>query len=229
MPRFRIATWIVIAQISLLACKPGDSPNKPATESPPTPPPVAAPVVSTPGPIQIPPALQGAVPTEGFAPIVERLSAAVVNISSVKIVRVRARRPMMGNPFFYDLFGDGAPAPRARREQSLGSGVIVSEDGYILTNNHVVADADQVRVSLADKREYRAKIIGTDPKTDIAVIKIDGAKFAYAPFGDSTNVKVGDLSLAIGNPFGLGQTVTMGIISAVGRGNVGIVDYEDFI
>ena len=116
-----------------------------------------------------------------------------------------------------------------RLEESLGSGVVVSPDGYILTNNHVIDGATDVRVTLADKRQLKAKIVGTDAKTDIAVLKVDGSDFPAITVGDSTKVQVGDYALAIGDPFGVGQTVTMGIISAMNRGNLGIEDYEDFI
>ena len=116
-----------------------------------------------------------------------------------------------------------------RREQSLGSGVIVSPEGYVLTNNHVVDGATDIKVTLSDKRELKAKIVGTDPKTDIAVLKLDGSGFPAITLGDSSKVQVGDYALAIGDPFGVGQTVTMGIVSAKGRGNLGIEDYEDFI
>jgi len=120
-------------------------------------------------------------------------------------------------------------APRQQREQGEGSGVIVSPEGYILTNNHVVDGATDVRVTLSDKREFKARIVGTDPKTDLAVLKIDASNLPSAVIGDSDKVQVGDYALAIGNPFGLGSTVTMGIISATGRGNLGIEEYEDFI
>jgi serine protease Do len=110
-----------------------------------------------------------------------------------------------------------------------GSGVVVTEDGFIITNNHVVSEATQVTVSLADKREFEAKVIGTDPKTDVAILKIDGKDLPLIPLGNSDAARVGDIVLAIGNPFGIGQTVTMGIISATGRSHVGIADYEDFI
>jgi serine protease Do len=188
----------------------------------------------TPGPIDVPPQVTGSLSFhEGFAPIVQRLSAAVVNVSSTRMVRApsRGRDPFFSNPLFRDFFGEDGPSPgpRERREQSLGSGVIVSGDGHVLTNNHVIAGASKVRVALPDGRDFEARIVGADPKTDIAVLKIDGANLAFVPFGDSSKVRVGEFALAIGNPFGLGQTVTQGIISAVGRGNVGIVDYEDFI
>jgi serine protease Do len=114
-------------------------------------------------------------------------------------------------------------------EKSLGSGVIVAEDGYIITNNHVISQATQVTVSLADKREFKAKVIGQDQKTDVAILKIDGKNFSTVPLGNSDKAQVGDIVLAIGNPFGIGETVTMGIISAKGRSQMGIVDYEDFI
>ncbi|MDH5641572.1 MAG: Do family serine endopeptidase, partial [Nitrospira sp.] len=113
--------------------------------------------------------------------------------------------------------------------RGLGSGVIVRSDGYIITNNHVVEGADELMVSLPDKRTFKAKVIGADPKTDVAVIKIEAANLPVLPWGDASQLQVGEMVLAVGNPFGLSQTVTMGIISAVGRANMGIVDYEDFI
>jgi serine protease Do len=171
----------------------------------------------------------------GFAPIVKQVLPDVVNISSSKVVRTPNQMtegaPM--DPFFQQFFGHGfgnGPAvPRERREQSLGSGVIVSPEGYVLTNNHVVEGATDIKVTLSDKRELKAQIVGTDPKTDVAVLKLDGSGFPTITLGDSAKVQVGDYALAIGDPFGVGQTVTMGIVSAKGRGNLGIEDYEDFI
>jgi serine protease Do len=119
--------------------------------------------------------------------------------------------------------------PKEHKEQSLGSGVIVSEDGYIITNNHVIEMAQEIKVLLGDKRDFKAKLVGADPKTDIAVIKIDARGLPALSWGDANKLKVGEIVFAIGNPFGLNQTVTMGVISAVGRANVGIADYEDFI
>jgi serine protease Do len=172
----------------------------------------------------------------GLTPVVERVVPAVVNISSEKIVRFAdsgPSSPFFFDPFFREYFGEGSPRgynqPREQREQSLGSGVIINADGYILTNNHVVESASSVRVSLADKRELKARVIGTDPRTDIAVIKVDEKNLPVLPIADSSKVKTGQFVLAVGNPFGLGQTVTMGIVSALGRGNLSIVDYEDFI
>ncbi len=168
----------------------------------------------------------------GFAPVVRSAMPAVVNISSSKIVRNPQGGqipPFFDDPFFRRFFGEGSNIPRERREQSLGSGVIVSPYGYILTNSHVVQGASDVKVSLSDNRELKARIIGTDPKTDIAVVQVDTRSLPTITLGDSAQVQVGDFALAIGNPFGIGQAVTMGIVSAVGRGNLGIEDYEDFI
>src|SRR5438552_5913942 len=174
--------------------------------------------------------------TAGFTPVVERVLPAVVNIASTKIVRFTdsgPTSPFFFDPFFREFFGDEPSPrynrPREQREQSLGSGVFINPEGYLLTNNHVVEGSSEIRISLADKREMKAKVVGTDPRTDIAVLKVEEKKLPVLAIGDSTRVKAGQFVLAFGNPFGLGQTVTMGIVSATGRGNLSIVDYEDFI
>jgi serine protease Do len=169
---------------------------------------------------------------DGFAPAVKHVVPAVVNISSARVVRTsEGANPFAMDPFFRQFFGDRffRNVPRERREKSLGSGVIVSPDGYVLTNNHVVDDSSQITVTLADKREFKARVIGKDARSDVAVLKLDATNLPYVAFGDSSKVQVGDLALAVGDPFGIGQTVTMGIISATGRGGLGIEDYEDFI
>ena len=137
---------------------------------------------------------------------------------------------------FQQFFGDNGGGrrfqpqqPRQQKEEGLGSGVIVSPEGYILTNNHVVDGATDVRVTLADRREFKARVVGTDPKTDVAVLKIDATNLTPIVIGDSAKMQVGDYVLAVGDPFGVGKTVTMGIVSATGRGGLGIEDYEDFI
>lgn len=179
-------------------------------------------------------------PKNVFVPIVKSASPAVVNISTSRTVDQKSfRSPLMDDPFFRRFFGDQFPnggghngqgnKPRQKKESSLGSGVIVSSSGYIITNNHVVAKADEIKVVMNDKREFIGKVIGTDPKTDLAVIKIDAKDLPSVPWGNSDGLEVGEYVLAIGNPFGLNQTITMGIVSAVGRANVGIADYEDFI
>jgi serine protease Do len=167
-----------------------------------------------------------------YAPVLKNVLPSVVNISTSKVVKVDHEMGDRMEPFFRQFFDSGVgplEGPKNHREKSLGSGVIVSPEGYILTNNHVVDGATEVKVTLSDKREFDAKIVGTDPKTDIAVLKIDATNLKPVILGDSSKVQVGDTALAIGNPFGVGQTVTRGIISAVGRGNLGIEDYEDFI
>lgn len=172
----------------------------------------------------------------GFVPVAKKVIPAVVNIASSKIIRSPnqgLQSPLFNDPFFRQFFGNDFSQsynqPREQRQQSLGSGVIVSADGYVLTNNHVVSGASDIEVSLSDKRQFKGKIIGTDAKTDIAVVKIDDQNLPVMTLGDSSKVQVGDFSLAVGNPFGVGETVTMGIISATGRGGLGIEDYEDFI
>jgi serine protease Do len=172
-----------------------------------------------------------------FVRMAEAATPAVVNISTSRVIKGRQggsqQNPLFEDPFFRRFFGDDFfrqfETPQSRREQSLGSGVIVDPNGYIVTNNHVIAQADEIKVLLSDKREFAGKVVGTDPKTDVAVIKIDATNLPTIPWGDSGQLRVGEYVLAIGNPFGLNQTVTMGIISAVGRANVGIADYEDFI
>src|SRR5438309_6917108 len=176
--------------------------------------------------VAAPPVREAASMPATFAPVVKAVLPAVVNISSTKVIRTSGFP--QDNPFG-DLFPGFRMPDRPMRQQGEGSGVIVSADGYIVTNNHVVDGATELTVSMADKREMKARVIGTDAKTDIALIKVDAKDLPHVVLGDSTKVEVGDIALAMGNPFGLGQTVTMGIISATGRGGLGIEDYEDFI
>ncbi len=172
----------------------------------------------------------------GFAPVIEPALPAVVNISSTKIVKqvdnptnLFSTDPLFQR-FFGDQFGEQMPTPRAEREHSLGSGVIVNPDGYILTNNHVVASASDVEVFTRDNKKFKAKVVGTDPRTDIAVLKIEASHLPALTIGDSSKLRVGDLVFAIGDPFGVGETATMGIVSATGRGLGGALEhYEDFI
>ncbi|MBI5634430.1 MAG: DegQ family serine endoprotease [Nitrospirae bacterium] len=167
--------------------------------------------------------------SKAFSEIAGSISPSVVNISTTKVMR-RESGSSLEDPFF-DLLNPfrNFKMPKKWKEQSLGSGVIVSTDGYIITNNHVVEQADEIRVTLFDKRSFKAKFIGADTKTDIAIVKIEADNLKAAQWGDSDKLQVGEFVLAIGNPYGLSHTVTMGIISAVGRANVGIADYEDFI
>ena len=193
----------------------------------------AASVETVPAPDAPPPALRAsAPPAPDFSAVAERTVNAVTNIASVQPPR-RAFNPFAGDPFFEQFFGDldmfgGRGSPR----YSLGSGVVVSRDGYILTNVHVLGElgrGTEVRVTLADKREMRAEVVGIDPTTDIAVLKIDAEDLPVIPWGDSSRLKIAEWVLAIGNPFQLNQTVTLGIVSALGRSNLGIAGYEDFI
>jgi serine protease Do len=172
---------------------------------------------------------------QGFSPVVKSAAPAVVNISSSRVVHAPEDAPLgptdesILRRFFGDDFMRQFRVPRERRERSLGSGVIVNSGGYVVTNSHVVSGATEVKVGLSDNRELPGQIIGTDPGTDIAVVKINADHLSVLPFADSSKVEVGDIALALGNPFGLGRTVTMGIVSATGRGGLGIEDYEDFI
>jgi serine protease Do len=168
-----------------------------------------------------------------FASVIKKVEPSVVNIYSTMLIKERPS-PLLNDPFLRRFFGEqfgDQRQPRERKAESLGSGVIVSPDGYILTANHVVEGAEAVKVALASgEREYDAKIIGTDPPTDVAVLKIDTPKKLPAiAIADSDKLEVGDIVLALGNPFAVGRTVTMGIVSAVGRGGLGMVGYENFI
>lgn len=167
-----------------------------------------------------------------FNQSIEGASKVVVNISTQKKIKNQmSGHPMFNDPFFQQFFGDMYnQVPRERIERSLGSGVIISQDGYIITNNHVIDGADKVLVSLpGSTKEYKAKVIGTDSRTDLAVIKIEQNNLPFIKFADSSLVKVGDLVFAIGNPFGVGETITQGIVSALNKNGIGINDYENFI
>ena len=171
-----------------------------------------------------------------FAPVVKKVLPSVVTITSARMVKTGFQEGDDGiPPMFRQFFGDPdnggghSRMPRQQKEQGLGSGVIVSPNGYILTNNHVVDHATTVTVIMPDKHEYNARVVGADPKTDLAVLKVDAGSLEPITIGDSDKVQVGDYVLAVGNPFGVGKTVTMGIVSATGRANLGIEDYEDFI
>ncbi len=168
--------------------------------------------------------------------IAKTVKPAVVNISVHGTDRQNLQEfpsPFFDDPFFRRFFGERfQQKPRKmpkRQRQGMGSGVIVSSDGYIVTNHHVVETGDDIQVALSDKRTFEAKLIGSDPKTDLAILKIEASDLPSLSWGDSSILEVGEMVVAVGNPFGLSQTVTMGIISAVGRANMGIVDYEDFI
>jgi len=166
-----------------------------------------------------------------YAAAVDRAAPAVVNINTAKIVQVRSH-PFFDDPIFREFFGRNNPdiiGPRQKVETSLGSGVILSPDGYIVTNNHVIRDADQIQVALKDGRTAQARVIGVDPETDIAVLQIKLQNLPVIALGDSETLRVGDVVLAIGNPFGVGQTVTMGIVGGTGRSKLGINTFENFI
>lgn len=162
-----------------------------------------------------------------LAPMLERSMPAVVNISTTVAVR---ENPLLNDPFFRYFFQLPNQPRRQRQKNSLGSGVIIdAQNGYVVTNNHVIDKADKIRVTLSDGRQFDAKLLGTDPEADVAVVQIPADNLTALSIADSKRVKVGDFAIAIGNPFGLGQTVTSGIISALGRSGLGIEGYEDFI
>jgi S1-C subfamily serine protease len=168
-----------------------------------------------------------------FAPIVKRAAPAVVNVYAQRIVRQPGFRPFGDDPLFRHFFGDDGffGGPRERVQNSLGSGVIVDDSGFVVTNHHVIKGGTDIRVVLSDKREFEATVLLNDERTDIAVLKIEPGSepLPILPLGDSDALEVGDLVLAIGNPFGVGQTVTSGIVSALARTEVGITDYQFFV
>ena len=163
-----------------------------------------------------------------YADAVQRAAPSVVNVFAVKLTR-QAPHPLLDDPLFQRFFGDQGERPRLKRENSLGSGVIVDRHGHILTNNHVIAGASEIRAVLSDGRDLPARIVGTDPETDLAILQVAGEDLPVAALGDSDRLRVGDVVMAIGNPFGVGRTVTLGIVSATGRDELGITDFENFI
>lgn len=175
------------------------------------------------------PAIVDGAPLPSLAPMVETVLPAVVNISTRGRVSMR-ENPLMQDPFFRRFFGSPETQPRERQTSSLGSGVIIdAAAGHVVTNQHVIGNADEITVRLHDGRSVQAEVIGSDPNADIAVIKIPAQGLTAIDLGNSDRLRVGDFVVAIGNPFGLGQTVTSGIVSALGRSGLGIEDYEDFI
>ncbi len=166
---------------------------------------------------------------EAFERIADNVRPAVVSIQSLHVVKVQ-QSPFMMDPFFRQFFGNMFPnVPQQQKEHALGSGVIVSSDGYIVTNNHVIKQGKDIKVTLPDHRVFSAKVVGADPQTDVAVVKIDATGLPTVPFADSSTLHVGDIVMAFGNPFGLSFTVTRGSVSALGRAGLGIEQYEDFI
>jgi serine protease DegQ len=214
------ASCAALVLLFMVACAP---PGLSPTSTPPTPDSSAAAPVPDPGPMLDPG--RGVLT---LAPVIERVTGAVVNIATSSRVAVPTN-PLLEDPFFRRFFGV-PDVPRERRVLSAGSGVIVdAAAGYVLTNSHLIGNADQILVTLKDGRELPARLVGSDPATDVALLKIDGANLSALSFGDSEQLQVGDLVIAIGNPFGIGQTVTSGIVSALGRRGLGIEGYEDFI
>jgi serine protease DegS len=214
------AFLVVFFRPELIARSPLANPPAAATETSKPPVASATPAVAPAQPIT-PPSNS---PVRTYAPAVERASPAVVNIYTARVVTERVRP----NPI-EEMFGDAAPRFRQRVERSLGSGVIFDARGHIVTNHHVIASADAIRVQLADGRVADATIVGRDPDTDLAVLKITLGTLPVMPLGRSDRLRVGDVVLAIGNPVGLSQTVTQGIVSATGRGQLGVATFENFI
>ena len=227
---------LAVGMIALLACSAPGGATVPVPDGTPDGAPATAPPRT---PVVTPPALSGPATLDRIPDVAERTVRSVVNIATEKTVAVD---PQAMNPFggLFGPFGrPGAPGmqgpqgmqPQERVQQGRGSGVIVGDNGLILTNNHVVGGADEIQVTLSDGRTFEADVVGTDEMSDLAVVRLQSPPkdLVALPYGDSTALRLGQPVLAIGNPFGIGQTVTMGIVSATGRTNLGIVDYEDFI
>jgi len=172
-------------------------------------------------------------PEQPFIAVSKAVIPAVVNIAATRVTKPREGLPgfPFDDPLFKRFFGEGLEAPRRRerKSESLGSGVIIQPDGLIVTNYHVVENADEIVILLSDKREFEGEVVGTDPKSDLAIVRIKADHLPSLKWGDSSKLQVGEYILAVGSPFGFTQTVTMGIVSAIGRGNIGLADYEDFI
>jgi serine protease Do len=212
----------------------GSDPSRSPTRAAPAPEPGTATGTASSAAASAPGGQSSASPVAAAGPDFTRVAGqavkGVANISSLQIVRTR-NAPLVDDPFFRYFFGDDQMfGGRDRRSLSLGSGVIISNDGYVVTNNHVVGEnVRQITIALPDKREIKGEVIGTDPDTDIALLKIPMTGLPVIPWGDSAQLKVGEWVLAIGSPFQLSQTVTAGIVSATGRANMGFANYEDFI
>ena len=214
---FQVVTVALAAFIVVVVVKPGLLQQRPAVVE-----------IQHSGPATTPTASQPGSGPVSYAAAVGRAGPAVVNIHTAKVVR-RNPDPLLDDPLLRRFFGSGGNSTRPRRETSLGSGVIFSAQGYVLTNNHVIQGADEIQVALANGNTRPATLVGADPETDLAVLKIDAAELPSISIADSDKLKVGDVVLAIGNPFGLGQTVTQGIVSATGRNQLGINTFENFI
>ena len=229
--------WLVFAQavtilLALLftfaTLRPEWLPQRLVRERAPLSAPTSAPAPAVePGTSGAPPPAGRVTPILSYSEAARRATAAVVNIYTMKAARVPQDHPLLGDPLFRRYFGD--QFGERQQTNSLGSGVIVSADGYVLTNHHVVEGADEIEVLLADGSRARARVVGTDPETDLAVLRIDLSDLPAIAFGNAEAARVGDVVLAEGNPFGVGQTVTMGIISALGRTQLGINTFENFI
>jgi len=190
-------------------------------------------VKESPAPTQVQAAVPGITGMSGpvsYADAVARAMPAVVNIQTAKVITRRVH-PLLDDPIFRHFFGNRLSGTKKEIQTSLGSGVIISSQGYILTNNHVISGADEIQVTLPDKREFPAKVVGTDAKSDVAVLRLQGDVKGLSPIqiGDSSRLRLGDVVLAIGNPFNVGQTVTSGIVSAMGRNRLGVSTFENFI
>jgi len=217
VPAFRLLAVVLLAAASVVAAQPKARSTPAVRPSPPAVRLDASPLEAGSEPARL----------RSYADVIEPAQKAVVSAYSTRIVKER----MAINPLFRQYFGD--LPERESRQEGLGSGVIVSPDGYILTNNHVIEGADELKVTLADDRDFPARVVGTDPKTDVAVLKIEAEGLPVLTLADSDRVRVGDIAFAVGNPLGVGQTVTMGIVSAKGRSRLGLLErvsgYEDFI
>jgi Do/DeqQ family serine protease len=222
---FSQAVTVVVAMMFVVGTlKPEWMPQRGAMPASPTAP--ATPAVAPPAPPVQPPSIVGGSVASSYSAAAKRAAPAVVSITAS---RAPARSARTDDPMFRFFFGDRGRQLQEERQVGLGSGVIVSTSGYLITNNHVIDGADDIEVALSDGRSAKAKVVGTDPDSDVAVLKIELDRLPAVSFGDVDTAQVGDIVLAIGNPFGVGQTVTSGIVSALGRSQLGINTFENFI